>query len=304
MHNVNWDDFRYVLAVAEKGSLSAAARALGVNHATVLRRVNSFERDQSVELFEKSPAGYRVRPESVPVLQKLRSIEQSIESAARTIHGLSNNSGTVRVTSTDSLGQLVLHKYVRDLRLSNPQLQITLASTNSRLDLAGIDAEITVRPAKSLPDDLEGVRACSLAFGIYGSPDYLKSNPSSDIADHLWLGASELLMRSPAGAWEKENLRGEPVFRADSFLTLCGAAEVGMGLAMMPVFVGENSRKLMPAEQFNIRLVNDIWVAAHPDLFALDRIQFLISFFVDALRADAALLEGRLDPRNTNSGGT
>ena len=294
MHNVNWDDFRYVLAVADLGSLSAAARALGVNHATVLRRINSFERNLDVELFEKLPVGYRLRPDSAPIMRKLRGIEQSIASTQRSLRGLSGNAGSVRITSTDSLSQMILPRHVRDLNASNPELQVTLASTNSRLDLAGLDAEITIRPSKGLSEDLEGVMACNLAFGIYGSPDYLEKNPSPEIADHPWLGVSELLARSPVGAWEKENLHFEPVFKADSFLTLGVAAEAGMGLAMLPMFVGELTGKLVLAQQFTTRLTNEIWVAAHPDLFFLNRIKYLISFFVDALRADADLLEGRI----------
>ena len=293
MHSLDWDDFRYVLAVADQGSLSAAARALGVNHATVLRRIASFEQNLGVELFEKLPGGYRLRPNAAPILRKLHGIQQSVNSAKRSIQGLSGNVGFARITSTDSLSQLILPRHVRDLHALNPDLQVTLASSNSRLDLAGLDAEITIRPSRSLTDDLVGENACKLAFRIYGSPDYLRHNPSPDITDHPWLGVSELLMRSPVGAWEKENLRVEPIFRADSFLTLSAAASAGIGLTMLPVFVGELTENLIPAPQFDIRLINDIWVAAHPDLFELDRIRDLISFFVDALKSDADLLEGR-----------
>lgn len=294
MQNIDWDDFRYVLAVADRGSLSAAARALGVNHATVLRRIASFEQSLGVEIFEKRPGGYRVHRGAAPVLRRLRGIEQSVASAQRSIQGLSGTSGYVRITSTDSLSQLILPRHVGDLHASSPGLRVTLASSNSRLDLSGLDAEITIRPSRLLAEDLEGVEACKLAFAIFGAPDYLRRNPSPHIDDHSWLGVSELLMRSPVGAWEKEHLNVEPVFKADSFLTLGLAAAGGIGLAMLPVFVGELTAGLEPAPQFDTRLVNTIWVAAHPDLFELERIQFLISFFVDALRADAALLEGRI----------
>jgi len=294
MHKSNWNDLKFVFAVAEHGSLSGAARALGVNHATVLRRVTAFESAKGVELFERHANGYRMKPESSHVFARLHSIAKSVEGFDRSVSGLGGDvSGTVRVTSTDTLSQLVLMRYLRDLRSENPALDIVLSSTNARLDLARMDAEITVRPAKSLPPDLEGIRTCNLVFKVYGTPAYLRQHTSADPSGHTWLGVSELLMRSPVGQWQQTILGDTPVFRADSFLTLCAAAEAGMGLTMLPVFVGDSSDLLERAPQFPVSLKTDIWVAAHADLVELDRIRYLMTYLANALRADAPLLEGR-----------
>ncbi len=63
MHKIRWDDLQFVHAVARHGALSAAARELGVNHATVLRRITALEAAQGVTLFDRPPGGYRLRPE-------------------------------------------------------------------------------------------------------------------------------------------------------------------------------------------------------------------------------------------------
>ncbi|MGI9372582.1 MAG: LysR family transcriptional regulator [Hyphomicrobiales bacterium] len=288
----NWDDLKFVLAVAEAGSLSAAARKLGVNHATVLRRISAFEHSHKVNVFERSGQGYKIKPESFHILTRLQEIQKSVDGLERSISGLDTETGTVRITSTDSLCKYFLVRYVRGLNMEFPGVQVTLSVTNARLDLSQMDAEFSVRPAQALPHELEGVRVCPLRFRVYGASDYLAQNPSNQHRDHSWLGVSQMLIRAPVGAWQRSALNDNVVFRADSFLTLAAAAETGMGLTMLPAFIGDQSAMLQRAEQFTDSLENDIWVAAHPDVFRLERIQRLISFVTSSLRADADTLSG------------
>ncbi len=102
------DDVRYVLAVAESGSVSAAARALGVNHATVLRRIAAFEEAQGAPVFDRTAQGYAVPPEKLRVIEAAREAAQAIEAVARHMTGNGTGAGAVRVTSTDSLCASVL----------------------------------------------------------------------------------------------------------------------------------------------------------------------------------------------------
>lgn len=76
-HNLRWDDLQIVLAVAEHRSLSGAARQLGVNHATVLRRIEALERNIGIDLFDRPPGGYRLRAEAQEMLSSLRAISES-----------------------------------------------------------------------------------------------------------------------------------------------------------------------------------------------------------------------------------
>ncbi|WP_417248931.1 LysR family transcriptional regulator [Celeribacter sp.] len=83
MHKANWDDYRYVLAVARAGSVSGAARELGVNHATVLRRVAGIEARLGVELFEKSVRGYEIAPEKLRLIEAAREVEAAVGAVER-----------------------------------------------------------------------------------------------------------------------------------------------------------------------------------------------------------------------------
>ena len=297
MHNLRWDDLQYLLAVAEHGSLSGAARQLGVNHATVLRRIDGLERVYGVRLFDRPPGGYRLRPEAQDLLGSLRAIGRNAERVQRTLRMQRGDvAGRVRVTTTDSLADLLLPRYLKALGAAYPLLRVDLAVANHALDLGRPEAELTLRPARNLPEGLEGVAAADMRFGVYGSADYLARHGGLDMDRHRWLGATEPLTRSPVGTWQEEHLSDLPVISADSFLTLGRMAAQGLGLAMLPCFVGALTPGLVRVPGVEDGLSTRIWVAAHPDLLRLERVRTLAGFFADALAGDAALLLGEEEP--------
>lgn len=267
MHNGNWDNLRFVLMVADQGSVSAAARLLGVNHATVLRRVAAFERDHGGAVFEKTASGYRVLPDRATVIDAAREVENAILSVERLMHGTrAPLRGQVRVSSTDSLCQIVLPPLVAQLQTVSSELQIDLMSSNSHLDFSRLQADISVRPAARLPEDMTGETSANLAFRPYAAMD----------AREGWLGLSGPLARSLPAAWMAANVAPENVVAsADSFLVLRQMALAGMGLAVLPVFLGDGvpglvwRRDAMPATSV------PIWVATHAELRDVPRIRIV-----------------------------
>lgn len=285
-----WDDLRYVLAVADAGSVNAAASTLGVNHATILRRIASFEAAHSISVFQKSATGYRVSDEFQPIIEAIRGVNASVDALERVIAGKGERlDGVVRMTSTDSLCRTVLPPILRNFHQAHPDLTIALSATNARLNLSKLDAEITVRPAKTLPPDLTGHKVARMEFRVFGTANYLSRHPSGNPASHRWLGVTELLARSPVGAWQA-NLPGDQiVFKADSFVTLADVAETGLGLAMLPDCLGVFSETLTPAPQFPDTLETFIWVATHHDLAASPRIQACAEFLESELSRASGL---------------
>ena len=295
MHKIKWDDLQFVLAVAEGGSLAAAARALGVNHTTVLRRLIAFEERLGVRLFERHASGYRLSAESKHVLSTIRGIDKSVQGLERAIAGQGADfEGSLRLTSTDSLFKSVLIRHVQSFRARHTAVILDLNVTNTRLNFAKLDADITVRPAKVLPPDLAGEKVSDLTFMIYGAPSYLAGNPSADLADHTWLGLTEPLMHSPPGQWQENAVpEASVVVRSDSFVTLADMAAAGMGLAMMPCCLGDTTPGLVRAKLFPAAPQTSLWIAAHPDLLRSPHVQTFTRFFFEALSEDRALLSGQ-----------
>ena len=116
---INWDDLRYVLAVADSGSLNRAASTLRVNRTTVLRRINAFERKHGVRLFERMPSGYLLTDAGGELLAAARGFENAIVSIERKLAGQDLRAeGLVRVATTDTLLASVLQTPLAMLRTS------------------------------------------------------------------------------------------------------------------------------------------------------------------------------------------
>lgn len=285
----DWDDLRFALAVAETGTVSAAARRLGVNHATVLRRIAQFEDRMGSILFDKSARGYALSADLGRVLEALRDVERSVQSLGRAVAGArAPLSGEVRVTSTDSFCQVVLPPLIARLAAEAPDLRVQLISSNSHLDLARVQADVTVRPTTRLPDDLTGERVGGLGFALYRA----RGSGSSSASDR-WLVLSGPLERTLPGKWMAEHVApGDLSDGADSFLTLREMAALGRGMTVLPHYLGEGDPRLEPVPGRLPEMAVDVWVASHADLAEVPRIALARRLLVRAFAASAVLTSG------------
>lgn len=283
MHRSNWDDLRYVLAVAENGSVSAAARVLGVNHATVLRRVAAFESRHGGVIFDKTARGYSIAPDRLRVIDAAREVEAAVMAVQRMIEGVQAPlQGVVRVTSTDTFCHSLLPGILPELRQDAAGLQVDLLCSNSHLDLSRLHADVTVRPANTLPDELSGSVAARLGFAVYGT----------DNGATGWLRMSGALARSAPAQWlagQKVDIAGA----ADSFLTLREMAAAGMGCSVLPCILGDRDPRLVRRHGAMPEITVDIWVASHADLADVPRIAAVRDHLTAALARQSAALLGQ-----------
>ena len=276
MNNQNWDDIRYVLAVARHGSLNAAASALGVTHATVMRRIAAFEQRYKCQIFEKSPSGYSVLPEALPVLKSIESVDEAILAVERVIAGADQSpSGQVRVASTDSLCQVILPPIIAKIAKEFPKLRITLLSANVHHDLSRLTADIVVRPAALLDGGLSGQRAAYLSFGAY----------CDGFAVRKWLSLDGALSQSLAAKWMSDHVDpNEITDGADSFLVLREMVANGVGKALLPTVVGDADARLVRLEENNLNVSVPVWVATLEEFSKTPRFAFTQKLIVENLK--------------------
>ena len=277
MHSENWDDLRYVLAVAETGSVLQAAKHLGVNHATVLRRVASFEERYETTLFERTSQGYQLLADRAHIIRAAHTAEVAMQE----VHRLANGGrltlhGTVRVSSTDTLCSAILPRFVTALQAEEQNLAITLLSSNTHLDFSREQGSIAVRPSTQLPEDMVGEVASELEFAAY----------ATDAEQVNWLGLSGPLTRSVAGKWMDENVHADQLtIAADSFLTLQTMAALGHGIAILPCYLGDFDARLVRLTEVMPVLSVPIWVAHHVDAVETQQMRAvkrcLLRFFAD-----------------------
>ncbi|WP_298290977.1 LysR family transcriptional regulator [uncultured Litoreibacter sp.] len=278
MHRQNWDDLRFVLAVAETGSVSEAARALSVTHATVLRRVAAFEERHGEPVFLRSARGYSVLPDKLAVLEAAQEVENAVMAVDRLLTGSTAAlKGPVRITSTDSLCQSVLPGIVQDIAAAYPDLRLTLHSANRHLDFNRLAADITVRPAEQLEDTLIGIKAGVLTFALYGPT-------AAGRADEKWLTLEGPLSRSKPAEWMRHALRKSQFgVGSDSFMVQIGLIAAGAGQGFLPTFLADSnpglSRKPDVAE-----ISVPIWVASAADMAHTSKVKVVSEQLVDGIR--------------------
>jgi DNA-binding transcriptional LysR family regulator len=292
---LEWDDLRYVLAVANAGSLAGAARHLGVNHTTVLRRVSAFEKRLGLRLFERLPTGYALTAGGEELIAAARQVEGTVTTLERKLAGQDlRPSGTVRVTTTDTLMGSILPEILAEFRDMHPGIQIEISLSNLMFNLSKRDADVAIRPAQNPPETLVGRRVAKVAFAIYGSPRYLEKRKTEDLAAHRWVAPDDTLASTSVAQWMRSQLpEVEITFRADSLLGLRQAAGVGLGLTALPCYLGDTSPDLVRVRGPIAAMETALWILTHEDLRHAARIRAFTDFTAEAFSRRRPLLEGQ-----------
>ncbi|WP_428242796.1 LysR family transcriptional regulator [Gynuella sp.] len=289
-HNIDWNDLRYLLLVAKHGSVSAAARELGVNHTTVLRRINSFEEANKLRFFIKKSTGYKPTPEGLQLLEAASAVEEKINDLERKIKGAENEmSGQVRITAVDSLCHPLLLKHINSFTHSFPDIEILFSATNQVLDLGNRDSDIAIRPGLDLPEYLHGYRVADMACHVYVHEALSERDPDS----LQWLGLDRPIKTTYIGQQYEEMIQNKSVvFRANSFNALQMAAEQLAGCTLLPCFLGDSSDCLrrLPGSQYT--LITGLWVVSHKDLALSKPISRLMEHIHVGLQEDEDLFAG------------
>lgn len=283
MHNENWDDLRFVLAVAEAGTVSGAARRLGVNHATVLRRIAAFEDRHGVEVFNKTSKGYEIKPERLAMVDATREVANAVRSLENVLAGREAPLvGTVRISTTDTFSQTLLPRLVRAFHNDVSGLKLALISTGSHSDFSRSHADIAVRPTARLSDDLYGEVAADLGFAAYGTLD----------GEQTWLGMAGNLARTGLALWMSDHVGADQISgAADSFMAMTGLVRQGMGRAVLPCVLGDAAPELVRLDAPQVPSV-PIWVACHREMAGVSRILAVRRFLQEGLAAQADKLAG------------
>lgn len=293
---MEWDDLRYVLAVGRHGTLSAAARHLGVNHSTVFRRIGLIEERLGARLFERHRDGYTPTPAGEEAVALAERLEDQVDGLERRLAGRDTRpSGTVRVTTTDTLLAKALAPLLAAFRPAYPDIEIELVVENRFLSLSRRDADVAIRPTTAPPETLIGRRVCAIATAIYGSANYLAdAPPSGDLAAHAWIAPDDSLAHLASARWLRRTLPGvHPVLRANTLLGMLAAAEAGLGLAALPCFLGDATAELRRVRPPLDELVSGLWLLTHRDLRRVARVRAFMDFLDRELRRRSDAFEGR-----------
>lgn len=309
MHRMEWDELRFFLAVAEAGSLAGAARALGVNHTTVLRRINGFEAQLGLRLFDRLPGGYAMTVGGEELLAAARRIEETVTGLERRLAGQDLRlEGELRVTTTDTLALTILMPHLAAFRTAHPGITLELTVTNAMANLTRRDADVAIRPTAEPPEALVGRRVAGLAHAIYAaSRSYLERKAAeapaaaadgiADLSGQAWIGTDASLASTVGARWLRRELpAARIVCRLDLLMAMRAAAAAGLGLALLPCYVGDTDPGLARVRPPLPGTEAGLWLLTHEDLRRTARVRMFTAFMARALEGERDLIEGRRPP--------
>lgn len=290
---IDWDDVRYFLAVAQGGSVRAAAKRLGVNHATVLRRIAQLEDRLGAQMFEKLPSGYRLTAAGEEVLEFADQMQSASHQLETRVLGRDQSvRGRLRVTLPAPLAAHLLMPDFADFVRLHRGIEMEILSSGELANLTNREADVAIRVVydrETLPLNLHGLKGPELYGGFYMSRSRLAEWQAGG-PDPRWIAISG----HGVPDWTREGERrttGAP-FRTMDFEAQIAAVRQGIGITALPCFVGDADPLLERVPDTNLHLYGPVWILTQGETRKTKRVRLLTEFVFRRLTAYAPLLAG------------
>ncbi len=270
-----WELYRTFLAVLEQGSLSAAARAMGVTQPTVGRHVDALEKAVGFTLFTRSQRGFLPTEAALALRPYAQSLAATTAAFLRAASGHGDAGkevrGTVRITASEVIGAEVLPPILARLKRAHPALVIELALSNQLEDLLQRQADIAVRMVRPTQEALVAQRIGNIEIGLHAHRSYLASHGTPDSMEALRMHSIIGYDRETAflrNALREPGILRRPAFslRTDSDLAQLAAIRAGFGIGACQVGLAQRDRNLVRVLRRAFGLKLDTWLVMHEDL--------------------------------------
>ncbi|MGQ8632015.1 LysR family transcriptional regulator [Agrobacterium sp. DKPNP3] len=289
----HWDELRMFLAVANGGTVRAAADKLDLNHATVLRGVARLEQRLKTKLFEKLPSGYRLTSAGADIVDLAAQMsEASTKIEGRIFARDQSVSGPLRLTLPVSFATDLLMETLTEFRSTYPDIALEIIGTGTVANLSNREADVALRVVlgkTSPPENLYGSRLCGFHTAFYRRCDRL-SDVSSPLA---WLLGPDEFVPLDWIPGEIE-MAATPV-RFSEMRSRLHATRAGMGITLLPCFVGDADPLLSRVPGSPVIHTGDVWLLTHSDTRQTARVRLLSDRIRDTMRRVSAKVQGQAD---------
>jgi DNA-binding transcriptional LysR family regulator len=287
MHNTNWDDMRFFLALCREGSVTGAGRSLGVNHTTVARRINALEDSLGTRLFDHARDGYAMTQAAENMYERASRMEEIAQAIDRDVFGQDAElKGPLKITVAHDVAERLVIPRLREFRDAYPCIDLDILTTTGLVDLAAREADIALRLTAKPPDYLIGREVVMLRHGVYGSPDCLEK---LDEQPNVILFRSE----PEQPEWVRQHFPGaEIAMRVDDVGAMALAVANHMGLARMPCYVGDTQPDIRRLALELKPSTWGIWILSHVDLRSTARVRVAREFLIDVIENQRDLVLG------------
>lgn len=283
-------DLETVLALVRGGTLAQAGERLGVDASTVFRSLQRIERGLGYSLFERTRAGYRAGEEAQALALHGEQVEAALAAArefaapGRTAHGVAQVSGTVRISTTDTILHGLVAPALQSLRVPHPLLEFELHTGNELANLTRRDADIALRATKRPPPHLVGKLVGPIRVALYAKKGSVKDYDETQAALWSWIAPDDALPEHPSVLWRKRHFpKVVPRWRVGSILTVAELVALGLGVGLLPLFLGETRRDLVRLTEPIDECTTELWLLAHPEARRLRRVATVYGYLAQVL---------------------
>ena len=288
---IAWDDQRIFLAVLEAGSLSGAARRLGLSHPTVRARIEALEQGLGTVLFTRSANGLTPTGTAEALREPARRMAMASDLFVRQASAPDGEAtGVVRISVPDFMGIEVVPPLLLPLRQSHPGIRIELSLSNAPADLLAEEVDVAVRTVAPRQEALVALKVAAIPLGMFAAPGYAERRglPLSfaELLQHDLIGPdrdrADLELAGKLGpGFSPSRL----VLRTDSHPAQLAAARAGLGIAVVQVPVGEADARLLRVLPDLVVGTIDTWIVAHENLARLPRVRAVFDALAAGFRA-------------------
>ncbi len=289
---MQWDDLRIFLAVAREGSISGAAKRLGVQHSTVSRRLRLLEESLATRLIERKTSGLELTQAGEGLKLSAGKIEAEILEFEGALGGQdSSAAGELRVSAINNMASSILMPIFARFSAAYPEIELHVQVSNKFVRLTERDADIAIRLTNTPADTLIGSRLVTVSSAVYGARDYCAA-VKAGTASRKWLGIECCGFHT---GWTRDACpeHDHNLFVDDTLLTQAALRE-GAGLAYLPCFMGDRDPDLVRFSSPEKRHDLGLWLLYHRDLRGTKRVSLFREHMLREVHKLAPLFEGRV----------
>ena len=279
-------DLQVTLALVRGGTLAAAGARLGIDASTVFRALQRIERGLGRTLFERTRSGYLSTELSTELAEHAERMEVSLEAACSFLEAApAQVSGTVRITTTDTVLHGLVAPALRSLQTVHPLLSYELHTGNELASLTRRDADIAVRATKRPPQHLVGKYIGPIRVALYAA----KRGSARKFADVEagkadWIAPDDALPEHPSVIWRKRYFpKAAPRYRVNSILSVLELVVLGLGVGIVPLFLADGRNDVVRLGEPLDECETELWLLTHPEARHLRRVGAIYSHLADTL---------------------
>ena len=288
----DWNKARAFLVTAEEGSLSAAARALGMAQPTLGRQVDGLEQELGIVLFERVGRGLTLTPSGLELLDHVRDMGEAAGRVSLTALGQSQAiEGKICISASETYAAVLLPPIIAKLRLQEPGIKVEIVVANHASDLRRREADIAIRNFRPTEPDLVAKKLGDAEAVLYATPEYIEKigNPTkpSDLqrADFVDLDAGGMMIKGLNTLGLGVTKANFPIL-TENYLVMWELVRQGAGVGILDAYIGDADPTVARVLPDLPSLVFPIWLVAHRELTTSRRIRMVYDFLATELKRD------------------